>query len=192
MPRVDSLAQWLEHWTWVNLFVWFEVLGPSQQLWSCRDGQFTYPHFFPGWLTSTSCTMRAVKALARLCGCASLSEPSLVTCARGTLISWTGSFHWQPNVKHNAEACKNQFISWFVRMQVRVMIRWNQFSLLARKQNTVSWGRLARLISVVCSSLWIRSDIHVLSRLLRACFGELRKPSNLYIIYIRIFKDICY
>ena len=21
---------------------------PSQQLWSLRDGQFTYPHFFPG------------------------------------------------------------------------------------------------------------------------------------------------
>ena len=25
----------------VSFFVWFEVLGPSQQLWSCRDNQFT-------------------------------------------------------------------------------------------------------------------------------------------------------
>ena len=23
------------------LFVWLDALGPSQQLWSCRDGQFT-------------------------------------------------------------------------------------------------------------------------------------------------------
>ena len=28
--------------------VWFDSLLPSQQLWSCRDGQFTKPHFFPG------------------------------------------------------------------------------------------------------------------------------------------------
>ena len=26
----------------------FDSLRPSQQLWSCRDGQFTQPHFFPG------------------------------------------------------------------------------------------------------------------------------------------------
>ena len=29
----------------VCLFVWCDALRPSQQLWSCRDGQFTYPHF---------------------------------------------------------------------------------------------------------------------------------------------------
>ena len=30
------------------LFVWFDSLRLSQQLWPCRDGQFTLPHFFPG------------------------------------------------------------------------------------------------------------------------------------------------
>ena len=30
------------------MFVWFVALRPSQQLWSCPNGQFTYPHFFPG------------------------------------------------------------------------------------------------------------------------------------------------
>ena len=35
-----------------NLFVLFVLLlyVPSQQLWSWRDGQFTYPHFFLGKL----------------------------------------------------------------------------------------------------------------------------------------------
>ena len=28
--------------------VWFFSLRPSQQLWSCWDGKFTLPHFFPG------------------------------------------------------------------------------------------------------------------------------------------------
>ena len=28
--------------------VWFGSLHPSQQLWSCWDGQFTKQHFFPG------------------------------------------------------------------------------------------------------------------------------------------------
>ena len=28
----------------VCLFVWFVVLRPSQQLWSCQDGQLTQPH----------------------------------------------------------------------------------------------------------------------------------------------------
>ena len=28
--------------------VWFDALRSSQQLWSCRGGQFTEPHFFPG------------------------------------------------------------------------------------------------------------------------------------------------
>ena len=43
------------------LFFWFEVLCPSQQLWSCRNSQLTYAHFL-SWasltkpLTSTSCT----------------------------------------------------------------------------------------------------------------------------------------
>ena len=32
----------------VFVFVVFEVLRPSQHLWSCRDGQLTLPHFFPG------------------------------------------------------------------------------------------------------------------------------------------------
>ena len=34
------------------LFVWYEVLRPSQQLhvWSCQVGQFTLPHFFLGKL----------------------------------------------------------------------------------------------------------------------------------------------
>ena len=30
------------------LFVWFDVLWPSQQLWSCRDGQFHRTTLFPG------------------------------------------------------------------------------------------------------------------------------------------------
>ena len=29
------------------LFVWFDSLRLSQQLWSSWDGQFTLPHFFP-------------------------------------------------------------------------------------------------------------------------------------------------
>ena len=27
----------------MDLFVWFEVLRPSQQLWLCGEGQFTLP-----------------------------------------------------------------------------------------------------------------------------------------------------
>ena len=34
----------------VSFFVLLEVLRPSQQLWSCRNGQFTLPHFFLGKL----------------------------------------------------------------------------------------------------------------------------------------------
>ena len=30
------------------LFVWIGSVRPSQQLWSCWDGQFTLPNFFPG------------------------------------------------------------------------------------------------------------------------------------------------
>ena len=30
------------------LVVWFVALCPSQQLWSCQDGQLTLPHPFPG------------------------------------------------------------------------------------------------------------------------------------------------
>ena len=29
---------------WIFGLVWFDSLRPSQQLWSCRDGQFTQPH----------------------------------------------------------------------------------------------------------------------------------------------------
>ena len=30
-------------------FVWFDALiRPSQQVWSCREGQFTYNHTLPG------------------------------------------------------------------------------------------------------------------------------------------------
>ena len=40
--------------------VWFDALHPSQQKWSCWDGQFTSPSFFgqalTKQLTSTSCT----------------------------------------------------------------------------------------------------------------------------------------
>ena len=32
--------------------VWFAALCPSQQLWSCWDGQFTRPHFFT-WASLT-------------------------------------------------------------------------------------------------------------------------------------------
>ena len=32
------------------LFLWFVALLPSKQQWSCRDGQFTLPHFFLGKL----------------------------------------------------------------------------------------------------------------------------------------------
>ena len=48
-------------WTGTGLFVWFDALGPSQQLWSCWDGQFTLNHSL-SWaslnkqLTSTLCT----------------------------------------------------------------------------------------------------------------------------------------
>ena len=28
-------------------FVWFDALRPSQQLWSCRNIQFTLQYFFP-------------------------------------------------------------------------------------------------------------------------------------------------
>ena len=42
------------------VLVWFDALRPSQQLWSCRDGQLTKSHFslasFTKRLTSTSCT----------------------------------------------------------------------------------------------------------------------------------------
>ena len=41
---------------------------------------------------------------ARLCGCAGSSEPSLIACARGTIVSLTGSFHRQPNVKPSCPA----------------------------------------------------------------------------------------
>ena len=34
----------------------FDSLLPSQQLWLCRDGQFTLPYFLTKLLTSTSCT----------------------------------------------------------------------------------------------------------------------------------------
>ena len=36
--------------TYVCLFYLFVLLlyAPSQQLWLCRDGHFTLPHFFPG------------------------------------------------------------------------------------------------------------------------------------------------
>ena len=85
--------------------------------------------------------------LERLCGCAGSSEPSLVACARCTIISYTGSFHIQPNVKHDAEACINHFSSWFVRLCVRVMIQMNL--LMCKTHNTISRGRRARLISVV-------------------------------------------
>ena len=74
--------------------------------------------------------------LARPCGCAGSSEPSLVACARGTIISLTGSFYRQPNVKHDAEACINHFSSWFVRLCVRVMIHRNH--LLCKTHNTIS------------------------------------------------------
>ena len=63
------------------------------------------------------------------------------------VISWTDSFHRQPNVKHDAEACINHFSSWFVRLCVRVMIHRNH--LMCKTHNTISWGRRARLISVV-------------------------------------------
>ena len=63
--------------------------------------------------------------LAKLCGCAGSSEPSLVACARGTIISLNGLFHRQPDVKHDTEACINHFSSWFVRLCVRVMIHRN-------------------------------------------------------------------
>ena len=33
-----------------NVFVWFDALCPSQQLWSAWDGQFTLRHFFLGKL----------------------------------------------------------------------------------------------------------------------------------------------
>ena len=65
---------------------------------------------------------------------------------RGTIISWTGSFHRQPNVKHDAEESINHFSSWFVRLCVRVMIHRNH--LMCKTHNTISWGRRARLISV--------------------------------------------
>ena len=74
--------------------------------------------------------------LAILCGCAGSSEPSLVACARGTIISLTGSFHRQPNVKHDAEACINHFSFWFVRLCVRVMIHRNH--LMCKTHNTIS------------------------------------------------------
>ena len=43
--RVDALmfseSLTTNNHLWCLLFVWFEVLHPSQQLWSCRDSQFT-------------------------------------------------------------------------------------------------------------------------------------------------------
>ena len=36
------------------LFVWFVVLRPSQQLWSCWDGQLTEPHYFWASFLSSS------------------------------------------------------------------------------------------------------------------------------------------
>ena len=96
--------------------------------------------------------MWAVMPLARLCGCAGLSEPSLVACSRGTIISWTGSFHWQPNIKQDAEACKNQFISWFGRLYVRVMIHRNHLMCLIH--NTISWGRRAWPSDIKCIELF--------------------------------------
>ena len=47
--------------------------------------------------------------LARPCGCAGSSEPSLVACARGTMASFM----------HDAEACKNQSIYILVCASVR-------------------------------------------------------------------------
>ena len=46
------------------------------------------------------------------------------------------SFHRQPNVKHDAEACINHFSSWFVRLCVRVMIHRNH--LMCKTHNTIS------------------------------------------------------
>ena len=54
----------------VGLVVWFLV------------GSFVYHH--------TSCVWTA-KVLARLCGCAGSSEPSLVAYVISTIISWAGS-----------------------------------------------------------------------------------------------------
>ena len=65
--------------------------------------------------------------LARLCGCAGSSEPSLVACARVL---------GQPKVKHDAEAYINHFSSWFVRLCVRVMIHRNH--LMCKTHNTIS------------------------------------------------------
>ena len=48
----------------------------------------------------------------------------------------TGSFHRQPNVKHDAEACLNHFSSWFVRLCIRVMIHRNH--LMCKTHNTIS------------------------------------------------------
>ena len=60
-------------------------------------------------------------SMARLCGCAGSSEPSLAAFARGN-ISCPETTRF---VKPDAEACKNQFTSSFVRLCVRVMIHWN-------------------------------------------------------------------
>ena len=36
--------------SYLMFWFWFVALCPSQQRWSCRDGQFTRPHFFLGKL----------------------------------------------------------------------------------------------------------------------------------------------
>ena len=43
------------HSLYVFSFCFVEVLRPSQQLWSSRDGQFTKPYFWLNGNTSTSC-----------------------------------------------------------------------------------------------------------------------------------------
>ena len=119
------------------------------------------------------CVCEQLCNLASLCGCAGSSEHSLVACPRGTIISWTGSFHWQPNVKHDAEACKNQFISWFVRLCDDL-----QEHLMCLIHNTISWGRRARLCLIKSSIKNTMYRVNFLC-LLRARFGELRKTIKL-------------
>ena len=93
--------------------------------------------------------------------------------------------NWLVLLTAHAEACKNQFMSWFVRLYLCVMI--HRINLLARTHNTISWGRRARLISVVFDKKFHRRYT-MYGEIFYYAYCELRKPSNSYKIYDRIFK----
>ena len=83
-----------------GLFSTIFFLSESKQLLRC------YLDYKPNLRHAPSSTFLVCEHLCR--GCAGSSEPSLVAYARGTvIISLTGSFYRQPNVKHDAEAWIN-------------------------------------------------------------------------------------